>query len=74
MIYDSLAASTYEQRIHEWGLKPDRADVIIPACKIVLTALKTAEISRMYVPQIGLSDGIVHLLYEQHKINAAIAL
>ena len=74
MIYDSLAASTYEQRIHEWGLKPDRADVIIPACKIVLTALKTAEISRMYVPQIGLSDGIVHLLYEQHKLNAAIAL
>ncbi len=74
MIYDSLAASTYEQRIHEWGLKPDRADVIIPACKIVLTALKTAEVSRMYVPQIGLSDGIVHLLYEQHKINAAIAL
>ena len=67
MIYDALAACTIDQRIQEWGLKPDRADVIIPACKIVLTALKTAEITRMYVPQIGLSDGIVHLLYEKHK-------
>ena len=66
-IYEILNASTYEERIRDLGLKPDRADVILPACRIFLTVLKIAEISKMYVPQIGLSDGIVHLLFEKQK-------
>jgi exopolyphosphatase/guanosine-5'-triphosphate,3'-diphosphate pyrophosphatase len=66
-ICELLEAYTYEQRIRELGLKPDRADVIVPASKIMLTLMKIAEIDKMYVPQIGLSDGIVHLLYEKHK-------
>jgi exopolyphosphatase/guanosine-5'-triphosphate,3'-diphosphate pyrophosphatase len=68
-----LEAYTYEQRIRELGLKPDRADVIVPASKIMLTLMKVAEIDKMYVPQIGLSDGIVHLLYEKHKSKIAVA-
>jgi exopolyphosphatase/guanosine-5'-triphosphate,3'-diphosphate pyrophosphatase len=66
-IYELLEAYTYEERIRQLGLKPDRADVIMPASKIVLTVMKIAQIEKMYVPQIGLSDGIVHLLYEKHK-------
>ena len=66
-MYELLETYTYEQRIRELGLKPDRADVISPACKIVLAVMKIAEIEKMYVPQIGLSDGIVHLLYEKYK-------
>jgi exopolyphosphatase/guanosine-5'-triphosphate,3'-diphosphate pyrophosphatase len=64
---DMLSSYTYEERITILGLKPDRADVIIPATKIFLTAMKYADIERVFVPQIGLSDGIIHLLYEEYK-------
>jgi len=65
--YEMLCSYTYEERIERLGLKPDRADVIIPAAKIFLTVMKTADIDKVYVPQIGLSDGIVHDLYEVQK-------
>lgn len=66
-MHDMLSSYTYEERITILGLKPDRADVIIPAAKIFLSAMKHAEIEKIYVPQIGLSDGIIHQLYEEHK-------
>ena len=66
-IYEKLRSYTLDERITMLGLNPDRADVIMPASKIVLTVMKTAGIEKMIVPQIGLSDGIVHLLYEEHK-------
>lgn len=66
-IYDFLKEYSLEERILKLGLNPDRADVIIPATKVLLTVLKTAGIDQVYVPQVGLSDGIVHLLYEKHK-------
>ncbi len=65
--YEMLCSYTYEERIERLGLKPDRADVIIPAAKIFLTVMKTADIDKIYVPQIGLSDGIIHDLYEVQK-------
>ena len=65
--YEMLCSYTYEERIERLGLKPDRADVIIPAAKIFLTVMKTADIDKIYVPQIGLSDGIIHDLYETYK-------
>lgn len=64
---DMLNSYTYEERITVLGLNPDRADVIIPATKIFLTAMKSAEIEKIIVPQIGLSDGIVHVLYDEYK-------
>lgn len=66
-IYDYLRLHSVEERITRLGLNPDRADVIVPAARIFLTVMKTAGIDRIIVPQIGLSDGIVHLLYEKHK-------
>ena len=66
-MHDMLSSYTYEERITILGLKPDRADVIIPASKIFLSAMKHAEIEKIYVPQIGLSDGIIHQLYEEHR-------
>jgi exopolyphosphatase/guanosine-5'-triphosphate,3'-diphosphate pyrophosphatase len=58
---------TIEQRIRELGLRPDRADVIIPALDIYLKIMKWSGIRRIYVPQIGLADGIVRILYENYK-------
>jgi exopolyphosphatase/guanosine-5'-triphosphate,3'-diphosphate pyrophosphatase len=63
-LFDMLSSYTYEERIERLGLKPDRADVIVPAAKIFLTVMKTADIDKVFVPQIGLSDGIVHELYD----------
>ena len=54
---------TYEERISEMGLNPDRADVIIPATRIYLNAMKWSGGRQIYVPKIGLSDGIVKAMY-----------
>lgn len=61
--YQYLSSLTYEQRIAELGLNTDRADVIIPATKIYLNAMKWSGARQIYVPKIGLSDGIVKAMY-----------
>jgi exopolyphosphatase/guanosine-5'-triphosphate,3'-diphosphate pyrophosphatase len=61
--YQKLNAMTYEERIAELGLNPDRADVIIPATRIYLNAMKWSGARQIYVPKIGLSDGIVKAMY-----------
>lgn len=61
--YSFLNSLTYEQRISELGLNPDRADVIIPATRIYLNAMKWSGARQIYVPKIGLSDGIVKAMY-----------
>ena len=61
--YAFLNSLTYDQRISELGLNPDRADVIIPAVRIYLNAMKWSGARQIYVPKIGLSDGIVKAMY-----------
>jgi exopolyphosphatase/guanosine-5'-triphosphate,3'-diphosphate pyrophosphatase len=61
--YQFLKQMTYEQRISELGLNPDRADVIIPATKIYLSVMKWSGAKKIYVPKIGLADGIVKNIY-----------
>lgn len=64
-LYDMLCSYTYQERIERLDLKPDRADVIVPAAKIFLSVMKNADIEKVFVPQVGLSDGIVHEMYER---------
>lgn len=54
---------SYEERISQLGLNTDRADVIIPAIRIYVNAMKWSGAKQIYVPKIGLSDGIVKALY-----------
>ncbi len=61
--YGVLQKLTYEERISELGLNPDRADVIIPAARIFLSVAKWSGAKKIYVPKIGLSDGIINALY-----------
>lgn len=61
--FSMLNKMTYDERIAELGLNPDRADVIIPATKIYLNAMKWSGARHLYVPKIGLSDGIVKAMY-----------
>lgn len=61
-----LKAHTVAERIVKLGLKPDRADVILPAHKIYHSILKWGKIPYIKVPQMGLADGIVRRLYFQY--------
>jgi len=63
--YQLLNSFTYEERITELNLNEDRADVIIPAIKIYLSAMKWTRARRIYVPKIGLADGIIKSLYQE---------
>lgn len=63
--YEELKILTVDERMELWQLNPDRADVIVPAAKIYLGVMKAADIGEIIVPQIGLSDGIVHQLHDQ---------
>ena len=63
--YQLLNSFTYEERITELNLNADRADVIIPAAKIYLSAMKWTKARRIFVPKIGLADGIIKSLYQE---------
>lgn len=61
--YNKLQTYSYEERITELELNQDRADVIIPATRIYLSAMKWSGAKDVYVPKIGLSDGIIKSIY-----------
>ena len=71
--YQLLQSFTYEERITQLNLNQDRADVIVPAAKIYLSAMKWTRARRIYVPKIGLSDGIVKSLYQEERETASRA-
>jgi exopolyphosphatase/guanosine-5'-triphosphate,3'-diphosphate pyrophosphatase len=66
-LYEHLGSHTFEERISKLGLRPDRADVIVLASEIYLSVMKWAKIKKMYVPQIGLADGTIRILYDRFK-------
>ncbi|WP_316818558.1 exopolyphosphatase [Pedobacter nyackensis] len=65
-LYNQLNAHSLKERISVFGLNPDRADVIIPACEIYITLMKWTGIKQIYVPKVGLVDGIINLLIEEN--------
>lgn len=65
--YKHLKDFSVEERVDKLGLRPDRADVIVPAAKIFLFVMKTIKAESVLVPKIGLADGLVYQLYMKHK-------
>ena len=65
--YKELSATTLEQRIKIYKLREDRADVIVPALQIYVNVMRWADISEIFVPKIGLADGLIQSLYAQVK-------
>ena len=61
--YNKMQSYSYDERITEIDLNQDRADVIIPATRIYLSAMKWSGARDIYVPKIGLSDGIIKSIY-----------
>lgn len=66
-VYDRLKPLSVEERIEQFGLKDDRADVIIPAAEIFLRITRIVHADYVWVPVIGLADGIIDDLYEQRE-------
>ena len=72
-VYDELVKYTREERMIRFRLKPDRADVIIPAAEIFLLVGRIICCEKIIVPTKGLSDGIIESIYkEQHSITTPI--
>jgi exopolyphosphatase/guanosine-5'-triphosphate,3'-diphosphate pyrophosphatase len=62
------------ERIHKYGFKEDRADVIVPALQIYISVLRWAGIEDIYVPQIGLADGLIRLLYQEKSFTSLMGM
>ena len=63
--YRHLKSKSLKERIEKMGLRPDRADVIIPAVEIFLLIMKLIHCESIYVPRIGLSDGLILEVYKK---------
>jgi exopolyphosphatase/guanosine-5'-triphosphate,3'-diphosphate pyrophosphatase len=58
-VHANIASHSYEQRLTLLGMKPDRADVIVPAGEIYLRIMKMAGVDQIIVPKVGLADGML---------------
>ena len=63
ILYNTLSTMTYEQRMRSYNMDTYRADVIIPAMEIFLIVCNTCFIRNIYVPKVGVADGIIRNLY-----------
>jgi exopolyphosphatase/guanosine-5'-triphosphate,3'-diphosphate pyrophosphatase len=64
-IADFVGSHSYEERVNKLRLNTDRADVIVPAASIYLLAMDLAGCETIFVPDLGLKDGIIQMLYER---------
>lgn len=67
--YKQLKNTPLKDRIEKMGLRPDRADVIVPAAKIFLTIMNAAGIDSLIAPKVGLADGLIFKLYEKYSAS-----
>ena len=65
--YKELSNVSLKDRINIYKLRDDRADVIVPALQIYINAMRWAGATEIYVPRIGLADGLVQHLWEEQK-------
>lgn len=65
--HKEMSLTTVEERKHLYGFRDDRADVIVPALQIFISVMRWADADEIYVPKIGLADGIIKMLYRKHQ-------
>ncbi len=71
--YKELEAVPLEDRITKYGLREDRADVIVPALLIYINVMRWAGATEIYVPKIGLADGLIQHLWEEVRSKEAVS-
>jgi exopolyphosphatase/guanosine-5'-triphosphate,3'-diphosphate pyrophosphatase len=65
--YKEFSNLTVTQRISLYKLREDRADVIVPALLIYINVMRWADAIEIFVPKIGLADGLIYTLYDEVK-------
>lgn len=65
--YKEFSNLTIQQRMTLYNLREDRADVIVPALLIFINVMRWADAEEIFVPKIGLADGLIHILYDEVK-------
>jgi len=66
-VYEMLLPFSGDERVKVFGLKPDRADVIIPAAEVIMKIMKWSNAKKILVPKFGVADGVVRQLYYNYK-------
>ncbi len=67
--YKEFSNMTVTQRMSFYKLREDRADVIVPALLIFINIMRWTDTEEIFVPKIGLADGLIHTLYEEVRLN-----
>lgn len=65
--HKELSNNTVEERKHLYQFRDDRADVIVPALQIYTSIMRWSQAAEIYVPRVGLADGLIKMLYKEHK-------
>lgn len=68
-LYNNLTKYNYQERMVKFGLNPDRADVIIPALKIFITTMESVGSNKLFVPKVGLVDGMINEIFHKNNGN-----
>ena len=68
-LYNNLTKYSYQERMVKFGLNPDRADVIIPALKIFITTMEFLGSNKLFVPKVGLVDGMINEIFHENNGN-----
>jgi exopolyphosphatase / guanosine-5'-triphosphate,3'-diphosphate pyrophosphatase len=72
--YKEMGPLSVQDRIHRYGFREDRADVIVPALQIYTSVMRWANIQEIQVPQIGLADGLIKLLYREMSFTTMMGI
>jgi exopolyphosphatase/guanosine-5'-triphosphate,3'-diphosphate pyrophosphatase len=67
--YKEFSNMTLAQRMSFYKLREDRADVIVPALLIYINIMRWTDTEEIFVPKIGLADGLIHTLYEEVRLK-----
>ncbi|MDE3249278.1 MAG: exopolyphosphatase [Bacteroidota bacterium] len=67
--YKEFSNFSLYERMRTYNLREDRADVILPALQIYINVMRWAGIEEIFVPKIGLADGLLHTLYDEVKLK-----
>ncbi|MCD6013429.1 MAG: Ppx/GppA phosphatase [Flavipsychrobacter sp.] len=68
--YKELSSSSVEERKHLYQFRDDRADVIVPALQVFISIMRWASAEEIYVPKIGLADGLIKMQYNELAVKA----
>jgi len=72
--YNKLNKLSVRERMEKFQMRPDRADVIVPAAKIFFHALQAANVNSVLAPKLGLVDGLIYELSQKHLATITVGM